>query len=130
MIKLTKVVAELTEDAEKRMVLFEDQQDSNLIKPAVKDEHGHTMTYYEDLNIKIPDFFYEKGNLPPTTIDLTDEDYTMSYFTLFIESENIESLENAERYTLITMKNGAIWAVEESASKVMRKIKKYLEKSK
>jgi hypothetical protein len=129
MIKLTKVVAHLTEDAEKRMVEFEDQLDSNIIKPAIKDEHGNKMSYYEDLNVEVPSFFYENIHVAKTTIDFEIEDYVMTYYNLFIEESEIKSIEDSEQYTVVTMKDETIWAVKQSALKVFKKRKKYLQKS-
>ena len=128
MIKLTRVVSELTEEAEVKLDSFQDSlNETGEAQDEYTDMYGRNAMWYVDASIPVPPEFNLPENKKKNYLQLEDEDYIFTYYTIYIKPENIESIEQEDNYTTITMEKGNIWCVKEKAYTVEKKRKDYLD---
>lgn len=117
MIKLTKITAYLNKEAEERLDNFQKYE------PGAKvDAHGHSAEWYEDMGLAVPEDLQDTSDV--NEIRFTPDDYEFFTSVFYLDAE-IESIEQEENSSIITLKNGREIAVAERATKVHKLYTEY-----
>lgn len=117
MIKLTKITAYLSKEAEERLDNFQKYE------PATKvDSYGHSAEWYKGMNLPVPEDLLDTSDV--NEIKFTPDDYKFFTSVFYLDAE-IESIEQEENSSIITLKNGREIAVAEKATEVHKLYTEY-----
>lgn len=117
---LTAMQKDLTEEAQKKIDDFEDNEEEP------KDSYGRTAEHYEDLGIPIPKELIDKGKTS-SKLELNDEDYEYSASDALIDLNQfkfcVDIDEDPEEGAIIYLKENMSMSVLESSAEIYSQIR-------